>query len=194
MRIILPLIAITAISTVTSPAVVAGFDFLGCRKPDCCSRGCGAPACMLVCRPECKTVKEKHTCFDVESEYVCIPPVQLPKCGSCLGKLCGFDACDSDCHTPACGGCGLSECSECAGIQCNTCPTANCQPNCGNGFLSRMKNKLCGCRVRRVSKLKAVSSEKEKQVVEWTVETCQLPTCKSCGGTGPCFGCGPCGE
>jgi hypothetical protein len=128
---------------------------------------------MLQCQPVVKTEKIKRHCFEVECEYVCIPPVQLPKCG---GGFCGLFG----------GGCdGCSE-TECAAPGCTT-DCAECGAGtCGNGndsLLGRLCSKLTDCRIRKVNTFKKKEYEcGEKCVVEWKVVCVPAIGCdKSCG-------------
>ena len=138
-------------------------DGCGCSKA---TEGCHSccEGCMLICSPECKTVKEKKHCWDVECEPVCIPKVRCP-----LFNLFGF-------------GSGASACCDSCGDQfCN----GNCNGNC--------QQASCG-KIRVVRKLKKVEYQVEKTVVEWKVKRCALECGKCCDGCAPIGCCGPSGR
>lgn len=68
-------------------------------QPTGCRQGC--PACNFVCRLQAEVVDEEQTCFEVETEVICIPRVVFPwqaradrqGRGPCLGcERCGGHA------------------------------------------------------------------------------------------------------
>ena len=137
----------------------------GCQKPSSCMNNCCAEPCMLMCCPECKTVKVKEHCWEVDCEYVCVPKVQCPSLLTLLGlKKASCLSCD---------GCGQSGCDGrcCNGTGCNQGP-------------------LCG-KIKAVKKLRKVETEVEKQVVEWKVKACAMDYSKCCNGTAPASCCAP---
>ena len=151
--------------------------------------GCGESACgscepaFLCCQREFKTEKVKKTCYEVECEYVCIPPVCLPECCYPFGSRCSaiMNA------ESACGSCGAEGCQVC----CET-------PVQREGLLQKLCSKLTACRIRKVNRLKKEESEVEECITEWSV-VCMQPfgSCsKSCGYTSySCADpCSPCGE
>lgn len=138
---------------------MAGEGCGGAKATDCCQNCCGG--CMLVCSPECKTVKEKKHGWEVECEHVCIPKVRCP-----LFNLFG------------CGSGSSHGCQECG--------DKNCQGNC-NGSCQQSS---CA-KIRTVRKLKKEEYETEKTVVEWKVTKCAIGCGKCCDGCAPMSCCGP---
>lgn len=112
-------------TVLTAPNVnAAGIcDGIGGCKP----AGCTEPV-MLVCQPTVTAEPAKKSCWDVECEYVCIPPVRFPW---------------QPCGTP--GGCGKIRCVKKlkkVSYECGTdytwewdvravCPPGICKPGYG---------------------------------------------------------------
>ena len=129
-------------------------DSCGVRDT-CCSNGCCC--CEAVCCPKCIVEDVEKKCWNVESEYVCIPGIRFPwqhakntcSCGTNCG--CGDRCCDEGCcccPAPKCGKVRcvnvLEEekytCQECGyewNVQCvcrgkRRCPCGDCHcPGCG---------------------------------------------------------------
>ena len=155
----------------------------GAGKPN----GCGETCCgsceptVLCCRAEAKTVKVRKQCYEVECEYVCIPPVSLPTCSLFGGDNC---AARNRCDSP-CGGCGTEGCESCS------------QRDSEPGLLRRFCSLFTDCRIRKVRKLKKKESEVERCVCEWSVMCMQSPGCGKCSYDGccaPASACAPCAE
>ena len=157
----------------------------GSTKPG----GCGESACgscepdFLRCQREFKTEKVKKTCYEVECEYICIPPVCLPEWCYPFGRHCGAKMnAESVCGT--CGSEGCRVCSE--------------TPLQREGLLQKLCSKLTACRIRKVHRLKKKESEVEECITEWSV-VCMQPcgSCSKCCGSTSSSGadpCSPCGE
>ena len=127
--------------------------------------------------------KVKKTCYEVECEYVCIPPVCLPEWCYPFGRRCGAKM---NAET-GCGSCGAEGCLVC----CET-------PLQREALLQKLCSKLTACRIRKVHRLKKEDSEVEECITEWSV-VCMQPfgNCsKGCGSTSySCADpCSPCGE
>lgn len=65
----------------------------GCCKPVGCGAAPGCGSYLLTCRAEVTLEPVKKTCWEVQCEHICIPPVRFPwqKCGEPLG--CGKIRC-----------------------------------------------------------------------------------------------------
>ena len=182
MRSLLLCAAIAALTAISAPSVIA-------QCGDCKPTGCGESCCgscepaWLCCQAECKMEKVKKHCYEVECEYICIPPVRLPDCcpfgGGCKD---GNDGCNQS----SCGSCGQEGCQECA-----TCTEEK-------GFFRKLCSKLTDCRIRKVNKLKKKEYEVEVCVCKWDVVCCAPPgyCSKGCGDNcaAPPMYCAPCGE
>ncbi len=155
----------------------------GAGKPDGCGETCWGTCepMWLFCRAQVKTVKVRKECYEVECEYVCIPPVSLPTC-----SLFGGDGCkNTNRCNGACGGCGTEGCESCA------------ERDCGPGLLGRICSVFTDCRIRKVSRLKKKESEVEDYVCEWSVVCMQSAGCGKCcydSSCAPASVCAPCGE
>lgn len=151
--ILLVAMALLPLNPFLSLRATAG-DGSGCAKATNCCQNC-CEGCILVCSPECRTVKEKKHGWEVECEHVCIPKVRCP-----LFNLFG------------CGS-GSSVC-------CQNCGDNSCQGNCDGSC----QQASCG-KIRTVRKLKKVEYEVEKCVVEWKVKQCAWDSGKCCNGCPP---------
>ena len=87
-----------AAAAVFVTGLVAPNTQAGCKSKQCC------PKCDHVCKLDAEKVDVEKTCFEVESDYICIPRVVFPwqrpakkSCGNCA----------------ACDGSGCKSCSAC---------------------------------------------------------------------------------
>ncbi len=172
-------VAAVLIVVLTGQPAGAGCGFL---KPLCCDNDC-CGSCepqWLCCQREVKTVKVTRHCYDVECEYVAIPPVTLPCC-----SLFGNGCCEDDCGE--CDAC-TDECGEGCGEDCD---------RCSPGLFRRLCNRLTACRVRKVHRMKKKEHEVQQCVSEWSVVRMAPPGCGKCCDddcVAPPSCCAPCGE
>ena len=174
--------AFAALTAFATPSAMAQCG--NCKPADCGESCCGScEPSWLCCQAECKMETIKKHCYEVECDYVCIPPVRLPEC-RLFGRQCGSNG----------DGSGQSCCDGCGGEGCQNCSA--CNEN--KGLFGRLCSKLTDCRIRKVNKLKKKEYEVEVCVCEWDVVCCAPPGCcsKGCGDTcaAPPLYCAPCGE
>mgnify|MGYP006969389980 CR=1 FL=1 len=139
--------------------VRAGDDATGCKPP-----ACGAMECVLTCRPVVKKVPIEKERFNVECEFICVPPVQLPRFCRLLGGGCDHDVCETACT--------------------NDCRARSAA---ATRFPWQAGGKCTKCdRIRKVHRLSREEYEcGEKCVVEWKLEcVCRPIQCKPAGACG----------
>jgi hypothetical protein len=118
-----------------------------------CDGGNSSCCCGPVCCPQCVTEEVEKSCWQVKSEYVCIPHFRWPwecrksncNCGGEVGDGC---ACPPQCgrvrcvkvleeHKYTCRECGWQwevNCvrhGECSSCEEGCCPHCGCDPSCG---------------------------------------------------------------
>ena len=83
------------IKTICGLLLVAGSINFAQAQDACCVNGCHPPCCQpecgpykATCCPEWVPEKEDHYCWQVERDFVCIPPVKFPW-QSCCDLKCG---------------------------------------------------------------------------------------------------------
>ena len=144
------------------------------RKKKCdtdCAPVCCEPTCCpddYRCKLEVTSEPIEKSCYNVDAEAICIPPIMTSPFDCFRKKICGKgDCCDSGC--------------------CNTCDGGGCCKK--GGLFSCFKGKCCG----KIRCINVLSKEKyecgEKCVCEWSAE------CVGCCGCGDACcdgGCGAC--
>lgn len=170
--------AVMMAATILCAPASADCDFL---KPHCADHeGCGSCGPVwLCCQGQPKTVNTTRHCYDVECEYVCIPPVTLPACCRFLSdQHCAGDSCAEDC---------AEGCDDDCGESCDSCSPPN--------LLQRVCAKFTDCRIRKVHRLKKQEQDIQECEWEWSVVRMAAPgCCKDCGESccPPVSCCAPC--
>lgn len=120
---------------------------------------CCAMECVYSCRPVVKKAPIEKECFEIKSEYICVPPVQFPRW----------------CRLFGCGNC----CDSATDAAC-----ADVTSMAGAGGLQfpwqrSERSSHCSDRIRKVRKLSKKEYEcGEKCVVEWKLEcVCRPISC-----------------
>lgn len=154
---LLVVVAVTLSTTSIAQAQLGWCKPVGCGEYDC------AEPCQKVCNAECEWVKEKKTCWKVECDDVCIPPVAVPSIGQIFKSAIGLRRTVGELPRRPVAKEGCTSCGE-------VC----------NGSCDSMSYHCKGGRIRTIRKLKSHSEEYERLVVKWDVKSTDFGCTKGC--------------